>query len=102
MRNGLPTVTARVILLVTMIVSVASVACSSGSTSGSSDSLLNAAEPAATRTTTPTPLPTEVPFYALLDVAPDFTLPSANSSPVTLSELSAEKPVVLVFYRAFW
>lgn len=59
-------------------------------------------EPTATRTPTPTPAPTEVPLYAELSIAPDFTLPSANSEPVTLSELSAEKPVVLVFYRAFW
>jgi peroxiredoxin len=35
-------------------------------------------------------------------VAPDFTLPSANSGEVTLSALAAEQPVVLVFYRAFW
>ena len=32
------------------------------------------------------------------DVAPDFTLRDQNGAPVTLSELTAEKNVVLVFY----
>ena len=37
-----------------------------------------------------------------ISIAPDFTLPSANDSPVTLSEMLEEQPVVVVFYRAFW
>lgn len=34
--------------------------------------------------------------------APDFTLPDAAGQPVTLSELLANGPVVLVFYRGNW
>jgi hypothetical protein len=34
--------------------------------------------------------------------APDFTLPDADGTPVTLSELRGKKPVVLVFYRGYW
>lgn len=35
-------------------------------------------------------------------IAPDFTLPSGNSPDVTLSEMTRNQPVVLVFYRAYW
>ncbi len=34
--------------------------------------------------------------------APDFTLPDAEGSPVTLSELLKHGPVVLTFYRGEW
>ena len=34
--------------------------------------------------------------------APDFTLESAESEPVTLSSYRDEKNVVLVFYRGYW
>ena len=36
------------------------------------------------------------------DMAPDFTLPNAQGSPVPLSNLVAQGPVVLVFYRGGW
>jgi peroxiredoxin Q/BCP len=36
------------------------------------------------------------------DVAPDFTLPTATGGEVTLSQFRGARPVVLVFYRAFW
>ncbi|HSA90562.1 MAG TPA: peroxiredoxin-like family protein [Burkholderiales bacterium] len=36
------------------------------------------------------------------DAAPDFTLPNARGEPVTLSELLANGPVVLAFYRGGW
>ena len=35
-------------------------------------------------------------------VAPDFTLGDANGVTRRLSELCAEKPLVLVFYRGHW
>ena len=34
--------------------------------------------------------------------APDFTLPSIQGSEYTLSQFRGEKPVVVVFYRAYW
>ncbi len=39
-----------------------------------------------------------------LPVAPDFTLPAANrdSTEISLSQFQGDKPVVLVFYRAYW
>ena len=39
-----------------------------------------------------------------LPTAPDFTLPAANrdNAEVSLSSFQGEKPVVLVFYRAYW
>jgi peroxiredoxin len=36
------------------------------------------------------------------DVAPDFTVPDANEVRRQLSELCAERPIVLVFYRGHW
>jgi peroxiredoxin len=42
------------------------------------------------------------PLNQLISVAPDFTLPNATGADITLSELSAQQPVVLVFYRAYW
>ena len=38
-------------------------------------------------------------------VAPEFTLPNANALPgsaISLSQYREHKPVVLVFYRAYW
>lgn len=51
--------------------------------------------PQPTSTATPLPAPSG-------PIAPDFTLPSATGGSVTLSELTSQKPVVVVFYRAFW
>ncbi len=89
----------RAVLIALAAVAMVSVACSGGAEPSDS-----ADAPAATveSAPTPTPAPTETPFFAQLEVAPDFTLPSANGSPITLSELASEKPVILVFYRAFW
>ncbi len=40
---------------------------------------------------------------ANLDKAPEFTLPSANTgTEISLSQFRDDKPVVLVFYRAYW
>ena len=36
------------------------------------------------------------------DLAPDFTLPSLDGPPVTLSDARGEQNVVLVFYRGHW
>lgn len=97
----------RAMTLAIGVVAVAAVACTGEGSHGESDNQISSpanigASATPTRTPTPTPEPTEVPFHSQISVAPDFTLPSANGSPVTLSELAAEKPVVLVFYRAFW
>jgi peroxiredoxin len=51
------------------------------------------------QTTSPTSPPTGVPTSSL-GVAPDFTLPGANGTEVTLSEQLAEGPVVLTFFRS--
>ena len=39
-----------------------------------------------------------------LPAAPNFTLPAANrdSTEISLSQFQGDKPVVLVFYRAYW
>ncbi len=39
-----------------------------------------------------------------LPSAPDFTLPAANknNTEISLSSFQGDKPVVLVFYRAYW
>jgi peroxiredoxin len=42
------------------------------------------------------------PGLAVGDRAPNFTLPDALGQPVTLRELTAQGPVVLVFYRGEW
>jgi hypothetical protein len=34
--------------------------------------------------------------------APDFTLPNPNGEPVSLSNLLAQGPVVVTFYRGTW
>ena len=39
---------------------------------------------------------------AVGDTAPDFTLEDKNKNKVTLSDASAQSPVVLVFYRGYW
>lgn len=36
------------------------------------------------------------------DMAPDFTLPDVLNRPVTLSQLLAQGPVVVIFYRGEW
>ena len=39
----------------------------------------------------------------VLPAAPDFTLPAANKgTEISLSQFQGDKPVVLVFYRAYW
>ncbi len=59
------------------------------------------AEPA-TSDVSPT-LPEDVAVEAL-PTAPDFTLPAANrdNAEISLSAFQGDKPVVLVFYRAYW
>ena len=41
---------------------------------------------------------------AKLPTAPDFTLPAANlnNTEISLSQFQGDKPVVIVFYRAYW
>jgi peroxiredoxin len=36
------------------------------------------------------------------DLAPDFSLPESTGATVTLAELTADMPCVLVFYRGHW
>ena len=81
---------------------------------GSSDSpadTVSTPQATSTRTIASQSTPTSVSATAATEtvtgneqrpLAPDFTLPNANGPEVTLSELSAEQPVILVFYRAFW
>ncbi|MGA3354415.1 MAG: redoxin domain-containing protein, partial [Acidimicrobiales bacterium] len=42
------------------------------------------------------------PGLAIGDHAPNFTLPDALGQPVTLADLLAQGPVVVVFYRGEW
>ncbi len=45
----------------------------------------------------------DTPFAEELPIAPDFTLPSANTGTnISLSQFQGERHVVLVFYRAYW
>ena len=62
--------------------------------------------PPPTPTVTPTPTPTPTPAPAVgIDVgnlAPSFTLPSADGVDIDLESFRGDKQVVVVFYRAFW
>ncbi len=40
--------------------------------------------------------------YALGDKAVDFCLPDSDGTEVRLSELTSERPVLLIFYRGHW
>jgi hypothetical protein len=55
---------------------------------------------------TPVPDPTEPPLIntpvPVSNIAPDFTLPSIQGPEYTLSQFRGEKPVAVVFYRAYW
>jgi len=53
-----------------------------------------AAEP-----TEPVLINTPVP---VANLAPDFTLPSIQGPEYTLSSFKGDKPVLVVFYRAYW
>lgn len=59
------------------------------------------AEPAATSPVENAPATGNFP-PSIGDMAPDFTLPAATGGEVTLSQFRGDRPVVLVFYRAFW
>ncbi len=54
----------------------------------------------------PTPEPTEPPLIntpgPVANIAPDFTLPSIQGPEYTLTQFRGEKPVAIVFYRAYW
>ena len=60
--------------------------------------------PAPTATPLPTPTPTPAPAVgtAVGELAPGFTLPSADGMDVALESFRGDKQVVLVFYRGFW
>jgi len=93
-------------LPILFLVSAALVSCGTGD-SGASPTLTGAGSgsgstPASAPSPTATQRPVEPGSADDLSIAPDFSLPNANGDPVTLSELAAEQPVVLVFYRAFW
>ena len=45
----------------------------------------------------------EAVAVSTLPIAPDFDLPAANKgTDISLSQFRDDKPVVLVFYRAYW
>ncbi|MBT4126191.1 MAG: redoxin domain-containing protein [Chloroflexi bacterium] len=52
------------------------------------------------------PDPTEPPLIntpaPVSNLAPDFTLPSVQGDEYTLSSFRGDKPVAVVFYRAYW
>jgi len=54
----------------------------------------------------PAPEPTEPPLIntpvPVANTAPDFTLPSIQGPEYTFSQFRGEKPVAIVFYRAYW
>jgi hypothetical protein len=60
----------------------------------------------ATSVANPSPPPTEPPLIntpvPVANTAPDFTLPSVQGGEYTLSQFRGEKPVAVVFYRAYW
>ena len=59
-----------------------------------------------TSVSNPSPPPTEPPLIntpvPVANTAPDFTLPSVQGVEYTLSQFRGEKPVAVVFYRAYW
>ena len=51
----------------------------------------------------PTPTPTSLPTGTSVgNLAPVFTLPSAEGADVALESFRGDKQIVLVFYRGFW
>ncbi|MBV8452991.1 MAG: redoxin domain-containing protein [Deltaproteobacteria bacterium] len=44
----------------------------------------------------------EAPILKVGDAAPDFSLPDADGTRRQLSELTHERPCVVVFYRGHW
>ena len=64
------------------------------------------APPTATDTPAPTPQPTTTsapqPPAPAMAAAVNFSLPSAQGPQYTLSSFAGQRPVVVVFYRAFW
>lgn len=99
-------------LLFSLLASVVSLAACAGSEAAAqptptasapaADSTLATQPPAPAPTATSRAKPSTGPLNLRISVAPDFTLPNANGSDITLSALSSQQPVVLVFYRAFW
>ena len=59
-----------------------------------------------TSVSNPSPPPTEPPLIntpvPVANTAPDFTLASVQGVEYTLSQFRGEKPVAVVFYRAYW
>ena len=68
------------------------------------------APPTATDTPAPPPAPTPQPTTTsapqppapAMAAAVNFSLPSAQGPQYTLSSFAGQRPVVVVFYRAFW
>ena len=60
-----------------------------------------APEPEAQPTPAPT-APSAAVGYSVGNLAPEFTLPSATGSDVSIESYRGEKNLVVVFYRAFW
>ncbi len=46
--------------------------------------------------------PADTGRVAIGMAAPDFTLPSKDGTPVTLSQFRGKKNIILVFYRGHW
>ena len=47
-------------------------------------------------------IPLGPPILRVGQPAPDFTLPDAKGTPVTLASFRGRTPVVVVFYRGYW
>jgi peroxiredoxin len=48
------------------------------------------------------PMLGEPPMLRVGTTAPDFTLPDTDGKPQRLSEVTGERPCVLIFYRGHW
>jgi hypothetical protein len=83
---------------------LATTACSDNDPPQIPTGVQNSSSDAVSQTTTPDP--TEPPLIntpsPVTNLAPDFTLPSVQGTEYTLSQFRGDKPVAVVFYRAYW
>ncbi len=106
MSSALPGTSRSFIAIFIIAVLPLALACGSESPAATSPAPEMTAETATTSPPVAMPDPTEPTLVntpgPVTSTARDFTLPSIQGAEYTLSQFRGEKPVVVVFYRAYW